>query len=433
MPISLLFTLLNFVRSMGDAPAVDEDCCAGCRLSPLDISLVLTCNHRLCLGCAQRELRWPRSGDPTAGCPICGSLTEVDPLAAEQIQETGAPLPPPRPPAKPPTLPKSPRSLAEDKAKPLPAPTSWSLTSPLPSPRPAVSQHRQVAATLCGQCQAVSAVLECRQCDELFCQACASSMHRMGQMREHRLIPAGGVPDRGRSGSSTPSQEPEGRSQSPLPAPKPTVHGTPQWPVQSGEICDSFCPFHPEESVRFFCLDCQTECTCAECAVQRDGRHYGHDVVNVRSAYHRLSSSIDSLLVASSARAQERAEALKRSAALRLELDLILSRGKQGIQEAFNRLHASIQHKESALLKGAEDCGQAADAILLDRAEQVERRAEEVPNLRSMLDGLQLRVPDLPQHIREACQLKVAEVAQLVVKVGEIRSNEHQETEQEIF
>ena len=66
--------------------AETEDACAGCSLQPLELSLVLVCSHRLCLGCAREQLQ-----GALATCPSCGRATSVEAAAAQQIEGFSAP------------------------------------------------------------------------------------------------------------------------------------------------------------------------------------------------------------------------------------------------------------------------------------------------------------------------------------------------------
>jgi len=198
-------------------------------------------------------------------------------------------------------------------------------------------------------------------------------------MREHRLTPlaasvssaTGSCIGQG-SGGSTPARQ---RALS-LPAQQPE-----RAPVQ-------YCSVHPEEPAQFFCLDCESECICAECAVQRDGAHHGHDVINVRTAYQRLSGEIASLLEASRMRANENARTIQQAKVMRRDLDSVIDRGKRSIQEAFEHMQASLRVKEAELLTGCDDCRAAADRALARRAEEAERRASEVWEVHAMLDGV---------------------------------------------
>eukprot|EP00930_Biecheleria_cincta_P006150 TRINITY_DN107128_c0_g1_i1.p1 TRINITY_DN107128_c0_g1~~TRINITY_DN107128_c0_g1_i1.p1 ORF type:complete len:426 (+),score=92.09 TRINITY_DN107128_c0_g1_i1:19-1296(+) len=322
-----------------------EDVCADCRASPLDISLVLTCNHRLCLSCASRHIRCPPGGEPITPCPSCGAVTEVDRGAAEQIREHCSSA-----------APAAGSSSGADESEPK-APSSWQR---LPPP----STEKE----LCGQCETLPALLKCWQCDEVFCQSCSSSMHRAGRMREHRLSPIGG-----QSSFSGPVA--------------PTLAASVGEPLETTRA--SMCKIHPNEPVHFFCLDCHSECICAECAVEKNARHHGHDVVNARAAYQRLSASMAELLDSSANRAHDRTQAQRQAGVLKQELDAIINDGKARIRDAFKSIKAGLAEKEDELLAGAQGCGQSAEKQLLSRAFQFEDQAAEGVRRSTALEELQ--------------------------------------------
>merc|ERR1719240_2554665 len=69
------------------------------------------------------------------------------------------------------------------------------------------------------------------------------------------------------------------------------------------------CPTHPSEPIQFFCLECETECICAECVVH--GEHKGHDVLNVKRAYKNLCGKVDTLSNAARQRIDDLAGAMQ--------------------------------------------------------------------------------------------------------------------------
>lgn len=404
---------------MADPAYLSEESCVSCFLGPLDISLVLTCSHRLCLDCARGQLHWPRNGDPTAMCPRCGTVTEVDHTAAQRICErapqwhnsTGsssvAPVEqvahrpvmyglsqnaqraasprdatfargstPPRLAwsARPGTPPREsvpfariePPQLPTEQATLFPPAQREPPWTPVAAVRPPPAVTEQ-----CGQCQAAAAEFNCFQCGEQFCPRCAATMHRSGRMREHELIPL-----RQDAGGSDAIGSNRGRS----PQPSASSKGPPK-----------FCAAHPDEPVQFYCLDCHSECICAECAVQRNGAHHGHDVINMRAAYQKLSREMTALIEVARERSAENTRAVQQADVLRQDLDLVINQGKRSMQEAFERLRCSLQQKEEGILVGLGECSTSADKVLADRAGRAEQQAGEVWDAHGALRSLESR------------------------------------------
>lgn len=325
-------------------------------------------------------------------CPSCGVLTEVDRGAAEQIREhgssatagsgsgyglsvevdpvTAAGSDRPRASIASETAPKAPSSWQR-----LPPPSaekerSHAFAFPGSAEKVSSAEKSHVGALkeLCGQCQCEPALLKCWQCDEIFCQSCSNSMHRAGRMREHRLSSIGG------------------QSHFSGPAP-PALAASLGQPLEATKA--SMCKIHPDEPVHFFCLDCHCECICAECAVEKNSLHHGHDVVNARAAYQRLSAAMVELLDSSADRVHERTQAQRQAGVLKQELDAIINDGKARIRDAFKSLNAGLVQKEEELLAGAQDCGKSAEQQLMSRAFQYEEQAAEGMRRSTALEELQ--------------------------------------------
>lgn len=187
-------------------------------------------------------------------------------------------------------------------------------------------------------------------------------------MREHRLSPIGA----------------QNSFSGPVP---PALAASLGEPLETTKA--SMCKIHPNEPVHFFCLDCHSECICAECAVEKNARHHGHDVVNARVAYQRLSAAMAELLDSSADRVHERTQAQRQAEVLKQELDAIINDGKVRIRDAFKSLNAGLAQKEDELLAGAQDCGRSAEKQLMSRAFQFEEQAAEGVRRSKALEELQ--------------------------------------------
>ncbi|CAL1161653.1 unnamed protein product [Cladocopium goreaui] len=392
---------------MGDS---EEDICARCSLNPLEVSLVLICNHRLCLACARKQMQildcksarsggkgWDRENFAQASCPICRSVTQVEAGAAQQILSVESrelddanphtthaqslsvsslslsPLEQPSIAASgysqamarritegtacgTPCAPQNGLSESPGLSKVLPkprnpVPSSCSLRSPL-CPLPEMAQELQT----CGQCQVEAADVRCWQCDEFFCQSCYKKIHHVGRMKEHRstLLADG----KAASVRSAPIQL--------------SSRQTLELCMQHGE------PF------QFFCLDC-AQCLCAECAVQRKGCvASGHDVQNAKRAFHQVSGSIPQLLEAAAAELQKPSPKKE----LTQQLDGVHAKGKQDLKASFLNLEETLKAKEDLILKGVEEGGRIADQLLLAKARQCETKSVQILRLRESLERM---------------------------------------------
>ena len=379
-----------------------EEVCAGCSLHPLEVSLVLICSHRLCLRCAYEQLQQLQVSKVTpttqrafaafAACPSCGSVTEVEAGAAQQIHSLQSLQSTPSVPSVPSQMASLPSAFSTSRSEvdemtgqgqgakePRPArqelqerksaeasdrdhdrrdrspglPITAVASLPVLPPQSPANGNRHSECSqqdmVCGQCEVNVADVRCSQCDELFCQSCYNNMHRVGRMKEHRS--------------------------SPLAAPTPRNMFA--VPLQSTEYCAEH-----GEPLHFFCLDC-TECICAECTVQRDRPHHGHDVVSAKTAFNQLLGTIRQLLESAGARLRKppKAELIQ-------QLDSMSSKGKQELKRSFLSLYEALKLQEQTLMKRAEEIGRTADQALLAKARQFEARSAEISRLREWTDML---------------------------------------------
>jgi len=451
------------------AATVGEDICAACLKGPLESSLVLACEHKLCLSCASGLLQCPVQGQAKVQCPCCGSITDVEASAAKHLRSLVGAIPNGKAPLERP-LPSS----------ALPAPPA--LLPPVPPPPPMWGRGAtNGAGDLCGQCMAIPAEVDCRECGERFCGRCSANIHQRGRMREHTLYPrdrGGAGADRGGSRQayaavSTATAAQQSLSRSPSGGPGGVGAGGSAVLADGGggarhrnpsPIFGQFigCPLHPEDPLQFFCLDCE-ECICAECAVH--GAHRGHDVLNVRLAYKKLSGRISELLEASQCRAEEHTRAMQQAATQRRDVDLVIARGRRSIQEAFERLRVTLSQKEAHLLLAADACERAAAERLTQRTTmaedcaraikeaqgaltKVDSRGDEVRVLNSyavararVLKGLEpglesgrqleYDLEDLRNQVRNALDLQVAQVSAIGDRAAELRRSSERERERE--
>ncbi|CAJ1340509.1 unnamed protein product [Effrenium voratum] len=372
--------------------------CARCGLSLDNASLLLVCEHNLCLHCAAQSLEaCETSGDKrhVAQCKVCGAVTEVDLAAATYLDS----ISPKRAPcsegstqlaaasalgspalrtasyasnssltvpcsaeAQPlasisgtPFVPSE-QKRAADRERPREflwnrAMSSSELTSPMCS-------DLQKASERCGQCEE-KAEVSCEQCEEVFCQSCAQSIHRWGRMARHRIKMLAMPTDQSLLATSQ-------RNSPKRPAALPTHKLQPL-----GRTFHA-CPQHPQEPLNYFCDQCQSDCICAECCLH--GAHQGHTVQCALKAAELLPRKVDDLAAALHTRQRSVNAQGNRILERRMEVAQALSDGRQALQAAIETASASLQKEEGRLLQEAE---QSISMSLMPDREEVEGKLAE--------------------------------------------------------
>eukprot|EP00928_Gymnodinium_smaydae_P039899 TRINITY_DN27160_c0_g11_i1.p1 TRINITY_DN27160_c0_g11~~TRINITY_DN27160_c0_g11_i1.p1 ORF type:complete len:409 (-),score=101.48 TRINITY_DN27160_c0_g11_i1:87-1244(-) len=296
------------VGSQDDAAA--EDICAGCNRSPLDVSLVLVCNHRLCLDCAAGSLRAvvpgfattvsPEDCEYIAACPLCGVMTDVDPSAARHLREHSSAV--------------SPRTSG------IVAGVGAAGAQSLP-----IVQQPQAQPVPMAQ------------------QAPSEVAHR-----------------------------------APSPAPAASAAF-----VEAGISARENYVLSPDEHLQFFCMDCESDCMTAESAVE--AARAGRDVVNARKAYQTLHKQIDRTLDGLQLRSEETQQAREEADAVKSDLDKIISKGRQSMQNMFRQLHADLAQKEAELLENIDSLEAVAGRELSHRATPVAVHSQALQEARGAL------------------------------------------------
>merc|ERR1712107_724513 len=96
-----------------------------------------------------------------------------------------------------------------------------------------------------------------------------------------------------------------------------------------------------EEPLQFFCLQCEEECLCAECALHGD--HQGHEVENIRSAVHHVPEKAQELISAVRSRLEELNGLEGQLQAAKQEVMDVTQRGKLKISDSFALLRGSTE------------------------------------------------------------------------------------------
>ncbi|KAF4757385.1 hypothetical protein FOZ63_019369 [Perkinsus olseni] len=349
--------------------------CASCD-GVLDDALILVCDHNLCLGCAANNME-ARDKGYVVICGRCGSITDVDSDSAEQLS-TVTPV-------------NGHGNL--NNSRPSIGGVAANSFAVSPPPRGTVDGQRasnsrlgprgsftlnssggggsgHLAVPSCGQCARGVASIRCANCDEDFCEKCASLIHRRGRMVDHHLSPIEPV-------STLPSLNASRRT---------TTQPSSQLPVSVKMI--RTCPVHESEHVQYFCLSCEGPPMCSEC-VMRSEEHTKHlnQVFLLKKALPLARSRIEELQRGLASRLGDIRQSETDVDQNRRDLDALLEKTKETIHASFASLRASLDRKEQELLSKAES--KRVDGIhreLQSKREKVEAVAIQMEESMGMND-----------------------------------------------
>ncbi|CAE7368990.1 Trim28 [Symbiodinium microadriaticum] len=390
-----------------------DEICARCGRSLESASLLLVCEHHLCLQCAAESLE--KRGTHVVQCKACNAVTEVDAAAASYLEslcslspsstrlasgfaspavqtsrdlsDDTSPmvLPPPIPQ---PARRKEPRwsNRAVDapgterlgKTKLGAAVRSQPSVSPN-SPSSVIESMEKVPQgdARCGQCEDGPAEIYCDQCQETFCKGCSDATHRQGRMTKHCLQTV--TSELCKPGARAP-------------------------PMAAPSLSRRFhaCPEHPEEPVNYFCLDCESSCVCAECCLH--GKHRGHSVQCVLKAVCMLPDRAEELLSATRIESKRLASMVKHLSEKRLEAAKLVQRGTEDLQTSLREVALVAQKEESTLMQEADT--RASETVRLQRQEEQEGRLAEAYRQLSEFFQVGDAVPALKWYARLQKELR---------------------------
>lgn len=153
------------------------------------------------------------------------------------------------------------------------------------------------------------------------------------------------------SGANTP----RGGGSSPRLGPRDEVLGdivTDQQQSYSGRFLHiPRCPEHPEEPAMYFCATCECSCICAECVVQKNGRHRDHEVMRATRAHEALRARAGALMDEAVALEDDFAMVADRLAWRRKDVERAAARGRASVRSAFARVRAQLTDREAELLE----------------------------------------------------------------------------------
>jgi len=135
--------------------------------------------------------------------------------------------------------------------------------------------------------------------------------------------------------------------------PSPVIAALPQeaqpWSGRVAHI--PRCPDHPEEQATYFCATCECFCICAECVVQKNGRHHDHEVLRVQHAHEKLRAGAGALLDEAVALEDEFEKVADGLMWQRKDVERAAARGRATIRCAFERARAQLNDREAKLME----------------------------------------------------------------------------------
>jgi hypothetical protein len=130
-----------------------------------------------------------------------------------------------------------------------------------------------------------------------------------------------------------------------------------------------------EEPLQFFCLTCESECICAECALH--GKHRGHDVINVRDAAKQLPERASELNSLACIRAKELSGVLDDVLREKSDIATKCTTSRKELRCGFEKIRAGLESEEKALMGEVQRCIVEIAEILKPEEHQAESKLQE--------------------------------------------------------
>lgn len=143
------------------------------------------------------------------------------------------------------------------------------------------------------------------------------------------------------------------------------------------------CGIHSDETLSYFCFDCESQCICAECVIH--GEHLGHEVMQIKKAYPIIKDKVEEMFFNVSNKIDEielRAEKIE------TQKKDIIDQGnaaKQQVFISFEDLKNRIEKKEREIIgqieKVMQDCLKETEnysRIILSKVKAMETISQSV-------------------------------------------------------
>lgn len=309
-------------------------------------ALVLTCGHDLCLSCAGTAFRNTRSLRGIAvACGKCGERTQLCEEAAQTL-------------ASQPVLQPVPTVRLQAEAKHTANERSAGQLTP--------SSERSGSAYTGGAERSGSA-------------------YTAGSAQRRRHLPNVPVGTVSSAAETMQAVSPRGAPASPRGL-SPSATDSPSSRSSLAHI--PRCPDHPTELATYFCATCECFCICAECIVQRNGRHRDHEVLRAGQAHEKLRSRSTMLLDEAVALEDDFSMDADKLSWRKKDIERSAARGRASVRGAFERVRAQLNDREHELLE-------ALDKYETNELEKIEsahgEHATRMDQLREIQENLRTR------------------------------------------
>eukprot|EP01086_Lenisia_limosa_P007886 TRINITY_DN282_c0_g1_i14.p1 TRINITY_DN282_c0_g1~~TRINITY_DN282_c0_g1_i14.p1 ORF type:complete len:389 (-),score=34.75 TRINITY_DN282_c0_g1_i14:28-1152(-) len=139
------------------------------------------------------------------------------------------------------------------------------------------------------------------------------------------------------------------------------------------------CPFHPEETASYFCLECESHPVCAECIIH--GAHQGHEALSLKKSLPIVQDRLKQLATFLSTCVSEVEMMIEKAKLHKTELVESTVAIKKSMQRSFQELHDKLHRKESDLLSAADSFAEQQISNLSHYADNASKKVKMVSNV----------------------------------------------------
>ena len=122
--------------------------------------------------------------------------------------------------------------------------------------------------------------------------------------------------------------------------------------IKSNIHNNSICKDHGEP-ITYLCLDCMSKCICSECVVH--GIHRNHEVLNIRKAYPLIYSKTQEIGNHISSKIKELYTTQKKIEQKKKEINTLNNKCRIDIRQAFDELRSLLNKKEKEIMDKTEN------------------------------------------------------------------------------
>ncbi|KAL0212199.1 hypothetical protein RCL1_005825 [Eukaryota sp. TZLM3-RCL] len=221
-----------------------------------------------------------------------------------------------------------------------PSPTSFGKSSPK---RPTISSEE----SLCESCGQEYAAVYCESCKGAICESCDTSIHPPSNplLSRHFRMKLG-------------------EQRRPL-----------------------SCPNHEDETVSYFCLDCEVEAFCAECVVHPSSAHHGHNVQKLKKSHPFVLKKVEELAEKMRFKLADLSNIFSSIEKVKKEVTKETEQAKSLISSKFDELRAVIAKKEAELLRNADSFLEEHAGLYDYQLKTIQNRMEDLDSSRELVQA----------------------------------------------